>query len=194
MVAACIEGMERAFDRYSELNEWFKAVAASAIANGCEDIRWRSPNGSLIVQRYNEPQFKQIQTYAASGGNYHMLMIDTKGRSHVVDRYGEPKVSKHQSAIAANFTHTLDACMIQDGVNNTPEQVNVVTVHDCAYGQPGYMATHLVPHFRRAFYNVVTTPVLENLLEENNLLNEVQMIEKAEVDRSVCLESPYMFS
>ena len=42
----------------------------------------------------------------------------------MITGYGDPKVTKHQSAIAANFTHTLDACMIQDGLCHSPEEVD----------------------------------------------------------------------
>ena len=193
VVDACIEGMDRAFEKYGELNEWFKEVATQAIAGGNKTIQWRSPNGSLVIQRYNELLTKQIKTYAAAGGSYKELKTDNYDNPVVEAGYGGPRMSKHQSAIAANFTHTLDACMIQDGVNSTPDHIDVVTVHDCCYTQPGYLH-EMVPHFRQSFLNVVTTPVLENLLEENDLEGVVPMIDKNEVDVSVCLESEYMFS
>ena len=193
VVAACIEGMEIAFDRYSELNDWFKTVATAAVRAGRSDLRWYSPNGSLIVQDYRHPIFTRLVTHAASGGHYSILVRDQNGSSQIKTGVGDPNPYKHASGIAANFTHTLDACMIQDGVNALADGIDVVTVHDCCYGQPGYMANDVVPHFRRAFHNVTTTPVLESLLEENELEDTVHMIQKNEVDLSVCLESPYLF-
>ena len=83
--------------------------------------------------------------------------------------------------------------MIQDGVNSLEEGVDVVTVHDCVYFQPGYV-DQVVPKFRAAFHNVVTTPVLESLLEENDLEEQVAMLQKTDVDLSVCKQSPFMFS
>ena len=147
----------------------------------------------MIVQDYREPLFTRVATHAASGGNYKKLISDEFGESYVQTGYGDVRPSKHGSAIAANFTHTLDACMIQDGVNSLQEDVDVVTVHDCVYFQPGY-CDQVVPHFRDAFYNVVTTPVLESLLEENGLDETMEVIERNDVDLSVCKQSPFMFS
>ena len=89
------------------------------------------PNGSIIVQDYRELLFTQVRTHAAAGGNYKKLMSDENGKSYVQTGYGDVNPFKHASAIAANFTHTLDARMIQDGVNSLEEGVDVVTVHDC---------------------------------------------------------------
>ena len=191
VVNACISGMERAFPKYSELNAWFKDVAKTACKQGAETIQWTTPNGSKIVQDYREPVFTQVRTHAAGGGHYRKMLSDENGNAYVITGLGAVKPSKHASAIAANFTHSLDACMIQDGVNLT--QVPIVTVHDCVYGQPGYMH-EVVPNFRASFHNVVTTPVLENLLEENELEEVMQPPTREEVDLSVCLNSEYMFS
>lgn len=192
LVAACIEGMERAFPAYAELNKWFKQVASAACAKGIQHLRWTSPNGSQIVQDYREPLYARVDTHAASGGHYGKLLTDENGSSFVQTGFGDVKPTKHGSAIAANFTHTLDACMIQDGVVALDPSLGVATVHDCIYFQPGY-SDQIIPKFRKAFYNVVTTPVLENLLEENDL-EDMQLPEINEVDLAVCKDSPYMFS
>ena len=57
----------------------------------------------------------------------------------------------------------------------------------------GYVE-EVMPHFRQAFYGVCTSPVLENLLEENGVEDVVEMIPKNDIDLSVCLDSKYMYS
>ena len=194
IVSACIEGMEIAFPQYSALNDWFKVVAKAACNAGNEHIKWITPNGSYIAQDYREPIFDHIDTYAANGGNYGRLMSDDKEQlSYQTGWSDEVKDGKHATAIAANLTHSLDACTIQNGVNRVDPSLPLFTVHDCIYFQPGY-CSEVIPHFRQAFYGVVTSPILENLLEENAIEEDVDMLERDEVDVSVCLESPYMFS
>ena len=194
VVNACIEGMAIAFPKYTELNDWFKTVAKAALEAENEHIKWITPNGSYIAQDYRLPAFSQIDTYAANGGHYMLLMTNDSGQTYVQKGWrDEIQKSKHGSAIAANFTHSLDACVIQNGLLNVDESIPVTTVHDCTYSVPGYM-DQVVPHFRQAFYGVCTSPVLENLLDENNIADSVEMIPKEEFDLSVCKNSPYMFS
>ena len=194
IVSACIEGLAIAFPQYSELNDWFKVAAKAACNAGNEHLKWITPNGSYIGQDYREPETDQIKTYAANGGHYMKLMTDQYDTlTYQTGWSDEVRDSKHGSAIAANFVHSLDACMIQNGVVKVDPSIPVVTVHDCVYTQPGY-TDQVVPHFRQAFYGVVTTPVLENLLEENGIQETVDMLPRNEVDVSVCLKSDYMFS
>lgn len=193
VVSACIEAMDMAFPKYAELNDWFKQVAKAAFNAGAEQIKWVTPNGSLIEQDYREPLFAVVKTHAASGGHYAKLMIDDEGSSYIQTGYGDVKPNKHGSAIAANFTHSLDACMVQNGVNKIDADLSLQTVHDCIYSMPGYM-NYIMQFFRQAFYGVVTSPVLENLLEENGIQETLPLPGINKVDVSVCLDSAYMFS
>ena len=194
IVDACIEGMAIAFPKYTELNDWFKTAAKAACNAGNEHLKWITPNGSYIAQDYREPDYHRVSTYAANGGHYATLQSDNPGEIWVQKGWkDEVKTEKHCTGIAANFTHSLDACMIQNGVVKVDPSIPVFTVHDCVYFQPGY-SSQVVPQFRQAFYGVVTTPVLESLLEENGVTETVPMIQRDKVDVSVCKDSPYMFS
>ena len=194
IVQACIEGMSTAFPQYTELNNWFKQVASAAIKSDVKILTWKTPNGSLIAQDYREPDFITCDTYAANGGHYSRLVSDDRGVLYVQTGWkDEVKGTKHASAIAANFTHSLDSCMIQEGVNAVDDNIPVFTVHDCVYSQPGY-TDQVVPHFREAFLKVVSAPVLESLLEENGLTDTVQLLDTDDTDPSVCVNSEYMFS
>ena len=194
IVDACITGMSIAFPRYTELNDWFKQVSRAACAADNEHIKWVSPSGSYICQDYREPDFTRVTTYAANGGHYALLQSDDVGDVHVQTGWkDEVKKSKHSSAIAANFTHSLDSAMIHEGVINVDSSIPLYSVHDCVMTLPGY-TSQVIPHFRNAFYNVVSSPVLESLLRENGVQDTVDMLPTEDVDVSVCLDSPYMFS
>lgn len=189
---AGIDGMQNAFPAYMDLNKWFKNFAKAALKKGLEKITWTTPSGMFVSQEYREPIFKEVHTYAAGGGHYAHLNLCSQGKSFVETGYGDPKLSKNQSAIAANWTHSLDASVMVLGTLDVPEDIHLYTVHDCVYTLSGYFSD-TIPHFRKAMHNVVTSPVLEELLESNELTDEVEMPEIGELDVDQILESPYLF-
>ena len=191
---AGIDGMQNAFPAYMDLNKWFKNFAKAALKKGLEKITWTTPSGMYVTQEYREPLFKQVRTYAAGGGHYsHLNLASSKASfSYVEDGYGDPKLSKNQSAIAANWTHSLDASVMVLGTLDVPEDIHLYTVHDCVYTLSGYFSD-TIPHFRKAMHNVVTSPVLEELLESNGLTDDVELPEIGELDVDQILESPYLF-
>lgn len=189
---AGFEGMSIAFPAYMELNKWFKKLAAAVLKTGKETITWTTPSGMEVTQEYREPEFKQINTYAAGGGHYAELRINEGEAVYVETGYGDPKLSKNSSAIAANWTHSLDGSIMQLGLTDVDPSIDVVTVHDCVYTLSGYFAD-TIPHFRNAMFNVVTSPVLENLLEENGVADTMSMPPIGELDVAQIKESPYLF-
>jgi DNA-directed RNA polymerase len=190
--AAGIQGMSNAFPAYMELNKWFKRFAKAALQAGCEQITWTTPSGMYVSQEYREPLFKQVQTYAAGGGHYGTLGTSGDGSTYIEHGFGDPKLSKNQSAIAANWTHSLDASVMQLGLTDVDEEIDLYTVHDCIYCLSGQFG-EVIPHFRKALHNVVTSPVLEDLLESNNLENLVDLPPIGEIDLDQIKESPYLF-
>ena len=190
---AGIDGMAIAFPAYMELNKWFKKFATAVIKAGGEHIQWTTPSGMFVKQEYREPEFKQIKTYAAGGGHYSELHL-AQGETAAIDTgYGDPALSKNCSAIAANFTHSLDGSVLQLGLTDVDPLIDVYTIHDCLFVLSGYFAK-VVPHFRQAFHNVVTSPVLENLLDENGVFDTCPMPPIGDLDVSQARESPYLFS
>ena len=191
--SAGIDGMAQAFPAYMELNKWFKKLAQAAINAGCEQITWTAPSGMFVSQEYREPLYKEVKTYAAGGGHYGAIGLAGDGSSTIEHGYGDPKLSKNQSAIAANWVHSLDAAVMALGVLDVPAGIPVYTVHDCIYCLSGQFS-QVIPHFRKAFHNVVTSPVLEDLLESNGLTGVVEMPPMGKIDVDQVLESPYLFS
>ena len=189
---AGIDGMATAFPAYMELNKWFKQFARAVIKAGREDIRWTTPSGMFVVQEYKESDLKQVKTYAAGGGHYSAVNLCKEEVSYIDTGEGEAKLSKNTSAIAANWTHSLDGSIMQLGLTDVDPSIDVVTVHDCVYCLSGYFG-EVIPKFRNAMHNVVTSPVLENLLEENGVLDTMSLPPMGELDVSQIKESPYLF-
>ena len=190
---AGIEGMSQAFPRYMNLNKWFKKFAAAVLKSGKEQVTWTTPSGMTVSQEYREPEFRTIRTHAAGGGHYDKLNLCKAETATVDTGYGAAKLSKNQSAIAANWTHSLDGSIMQIALCAVDPGIPLFTVHDCAFGLSGYF-NETIPHFREAMHTVVTSPVLENLLEENGLTGKIDLPEMGELDVSEIKESPYLFS
>ena len=100
---------------------------------GKENVQWTTPSGFYCVQEYREPLYKQIQTYAAGGAHYEKLNLAVGEVTTVETGEGDPKLSKNASAIAANFTHSLDGSIMQLGLTDVDPSIDMYTVHDCLY-------------------------------------------------------------
>ena len=185
------DGMSLAFPAYFELNKWFKRFAAAVLKAGKETITWTTPSGFFCSQQYLESEFKQINTYCAGGGHYSAILADAE-EAYVETGEGLPKLTKNTSAIAANFVHSLDASIMHLGLTDVNPDIDVSTTHDCIYCLSGYFG-EVIPKFRRAMYNTVTSPVLEELLDSNDVFDAVGMPPIGEIDLDQILESPYLF-
>jgi DNA-directed RNA polymerase len=119
-------------------------------------------------------------------------MSNTEGRVYLRNGYGGVKKSKILSSTSANYIHSLDAAIIQLGIQCVPDEVPVYAVHDCIAAVAGTVSG-VIPEFRKAFHNIVTSNPLYGLLEENDLIGELEPPEVGDADISQCLESPYMF-
>jgi DNA-directed RNA polymerase len=189
---ACIESMSREFSKALELNKWFQEVAKAAMSAGKERLEWLTPSGMHVVNEYREPLFSQVKTYAAGGGHYAKLQRDDNSKAYLQTGWGDVKASKVMSSTSANYIHSLDSAIVHLGVLGLPEGMPFFSVHDCLACVPGTLS-EVVPIFRRAFHNVVTSNPLIGLLEENDLLGVLEPPEQGDADIDQCLESPYMF-
>ena len=158
---ALIEGMAIALPGFSALNLWFKTLAKATLDTGERQIKWTTPSMSIIKQEYFEDQDVPVKTYSYG---------ETK-----VDRYisnkekngKELKLSKMQTALAANTVHSLDAALLQLALHDY-EGKCFTTVHDCVYGPSGIL-DELVGRIKNAFYEVVSGDFLYNMLLSNGL-------------------------
>ena len=190
---AAIEGQSTAFPKCDELNEWFRSVGKLSMAKGLEYVSWYTPSGSFIRQEYREPATKRVTTHAMGGDRYRKLTTQqgANGRIElsVQTGWGDVKENKAATALGANFTHSLDACILQGATVNY--QGPFFLVHDCTYG----LATDIEDHtqcLRDSFKYVVSTDCLQNLIDTNEL--DLEPPSKGQGDLSRCDESTYMFS
>jgi DNA-directed RNA polymerase len=193
---AVIEGQANAFPHMEEVNKWFKQVGRACLEAGREYVEWVTPNGSRIVQEYRERLTETVVTYAMGGAKYWQPVKsgDTKGldRSHIRFQtgWGGVKENKTQSALGANYTHSMDACIVQKTIHDWDHPFFVV--HDCFYGPAGTMEA-MCQKARVAFYETtVLADPLGKLIEINNIPLEKPPMGEAKAED--CLLSQYMFS
>ena len=130
---------------------------------------------------------------AMGGGVYRKLnsVKDQKGRIElsVQTGWGDVKANKAATALGANFTHSLDADVIQGAANSF--EGDFFLVHDCIYGLATDM-DEMCQNIRDSFFRVVSVDTLQNLIDTNGLDLEAPV--KGDGDLSECTDSTYMFS
>ena len=194
---AAIEGQRDAFPKCDEMNAWFKGVAKACLNADKELVTWQTPTGSTIWQEYREPITKRVVTYGMGGARYHRPSKMSDGNTRDTNRsstsvrvgWGEVKESKTQTAFAANWTHSMDAAIIQMAFNDY--QHSFFAVHDCGYAPAGCV-DDMVTSLRKAYLAVVTSTAMEDLPASNGV--KVAMPLKGDVNITDCLNSDYMFS
>ena len=203
-----ILGMAQTVPGFSSLNKWFKDAAKSAMGQGLETISWKTSAGSSITQHYRDSLTKQIQTFLTNKTK--VYTEERKSRRHKSDtveqtiyldweeRVDHPAVAvgwgdvlkrKNETALAANWTHSQDAAVLQTAFHNF--QLPFSTVHDCLYC-PAPVVRKAVQAVREAFVSVVTWPALEEFANENGLTIPLPVVGDADVTQA--LESHYLFS
>ena len=77
------------------------------------------------------------------GGNYPLVSVDNNTANggdrvelQVHVGWGDVKENKHGTALGANFTHSLDAAIIQNTAARWSGEA-YYTVHDCFYARAG---------------------------------------------------------
>lgn len=105
MLASIIcQSINNLFPVVPQVLQWFKEIGgqASGVAN---DIRWISPSGFPIRQRYKKKKNKKISVF--EGKRKYKMMKDTD----------EPNQQKHSNAFGPNFIHSCDAAHLVKTVN-----------------------------------------------------------------------------
>lgn len=198
---ALIEGMANALPGFSALNTWFKTLAKTTLATPDDltgkprqQIEWYTPNGSRIVQQYFEREEQVVKTYTHGRVNVRLRQYSANKETRKL------KMSKMQSALAANTIHSLDACIIQDAVAGY-EHSAFAAVHDCVYAPSGAIGI-LVDRIKHAFHNTVTSNFLMGMIEDNGLEDNEEIVASLEsmtfdgtdCDISLVYDSEYLFS
>ena len=221
---AIIRGQAEAFPVLQMLDYFFITIGKLCLGKGQEFVLWRTPTGNIVKQEYREPKTKTIRTHAMGGGNFRQFercnnvqkAFDTEavsetdkddedstkpggGRYRLMVGYGDVIESKTASALAANWTHSIDASVAVTAINDYSGPCGFI--HDCLVAPPG-KAMEFADAIRHAYHRCVSANVFDMLCEQNDLtfdqvMNEIpeeRRFEFGEVDIEQCLKSPYLFS
>lgn len=191
LTKALIQGMAEAVPGFSALNKWFKEAAACVMASDSECIQWTTPTGSHIEQHYRVPKTHKINTVAFGVSNYKDPDHYSTTQTTVIDpnHKGDVNKRKNQTALAANWTHSMDAAVLQQAFHDFDKPFT--TVHDCLYA-PASVIPDAVQRIREAFVTVTTHPALQQFIDDNNIEFPLPPIGTANVESAI--ESDYLFS
>jgi DNA-directed RNA polymerase len=173
-----------------------------------ETIVWHTYTGSTITQHYRDPLTKQVNTFLINKAR--VFTEERKSRRHkeesvkqvvyldLDERQDHPRIAygwgdvlkrKNETALAANWTHSQDAAVLQAAFHDF--ELPFATVHDCLYG-PASVIPDAVDAIRSAFVNVVTWDALNDFATSNALT--VALPEIGDADVTQALKSEYLFS
>ena len=191
---ACIHGQRKAFAKQDEINKWFKAIGKACLETNDGRVVWTTAAGSQACQEYREPTYISVDTYGMGGARYReIIKSDTKRSDHSVSvrtGWGDPIDSKTQSALAANWTHSQDAAIIQLAAPRL-QDVPVYVVHDCAYCCAGRV-DEMVTALKVSYLTVVGPDRLSELATQNK--TGLEGMDIGELDIIQSLKSEYMFA
>jgi len=193
---ATIQGQDAAFPALAKMNKWFKKFAKACLTSGLTMVKWRTTNGSIIVQEYLEPLIERVDTYAMGGAKYWAPQVTNGKRSPGVAQisyqagYSKTiKESKTQTALAANWTHSHDAVIIQNVVSDW--EGYYFSVHDCLYAPAG-RCEEMMAKARKALYDVITSDPLQALMDTSEV--SIPLPPLGDADVSEVLHNPNTFS
>lgn len=217
LTKALLLGMQEAVPGFTALNAWFKSAAKAAMAQGKEKLVWHTAASSAlhavdthatrVAQQYRDPLTKQVKTHLVNKTKYRTepkkKKYDNKEseqkiyESHedridhpnVIYAYGDVLKRKNETALAANWTHSQDAAVLQLAFADFEKPFT--TVHDCVYA-PAPIIEEAVKNIREAFVKVTTWDAIEDFIKSNEL--DIAPPQKGEADITKALESDYLFS
>jgi DNA-directed RNA polymerase len=196
VTTAIIDGQAQAFPVCRVVKIFFSDVVRKTIGELKKtEVIWSTPCGSIIKQRYNVSQVKQIQTFAMGGSRLYTKKTEKRPDGAIYltlsRETDEVNDGRHTLSLSPNVHHSYDAYICQQAILGA-ETDSVATCHDCFYYRAGEVEEN-VQKVRDAFYRLVTSDVLERLLEANGIED---MLVPCFGDDSLladALSSPYMF-
>lgn len=124
----------------SEAMDWLQKAAGQVIDDGNKDIRWTSPSGFPVVQRYQKNKSHRIRT-TLCGNAFLRLGVETDQSDKI----------RHKNGIAPNFVHSYDAAHVHlTVVAAATEGMSLAMIHD-DYGTHAADAARLATLLRETF-------------------------------------------
>ena len=170
VTTAIIDGQSQAFPICDEIKRFFKTVVIDTVGNRDQNvIKWTTPCGSEIQQRYSKSQAKQIKTFAMGGASVYQRKDNNKNGILLTIQEDTPEINsnRHFLGISPNVHHTYDAYICQQSILEAGTDV-IATCHDCFYARPGEVR-RMVEGVKVSFHRLVTSDVLQDLLRVNEV-------------------------
>lgn len=182
------EAINQTIVKGREVMNFLKDLARDILTTqGGHTIEWVTPNGFTVKQKITQSHTAAIKTPL---GN----TIKERGyiQNLVYQRTEEVNIRKHCTAIAPNLVHSLDACHLQETVNNMPESVSFAMIHD-SYGCHAHDAALLNKTLREVFVGLYEGGTyLSDFIKAQGL--EVDTPEKGNLDLNTVLLDEFFFS
>jgi DNA-directed RNA polymerase len=102
--------------------------------------------------------------------------------------WGAVKENKAATALGANWTHSLDACIVHNTVARYEHPC--FTVHDCFYGRAGELP-EFVQIAKEEYLFTVTCMPMENLMKENDIDVAPPALGTAKVEQIMFADYPF---
>lgn len=161
--------------------DWLQACAAKIIKAGANEIRWTTPAGFTVIQRYKKIESKRVRTSLCGNA---FLRIGTE--------LEEADLLRHKNGIAPNFIHSLDAAHLQlTTVAARAEGLDLAMIHD-DYGCHASDCPRLSKLIRETF--VAMYEENEPLADFAKLYDLEGQPEKGSLNLREVLKSTYFFS
>jgi len=156
--------------------------------HGGHTITWVTPNGFTVKQKITNSSTVAIKTPL---GN----TIKERGyiQNLVFQRTENVNIRKHGTAIAPNLVHSLDACHLQQTVNNMPEDTSFAMIHD-SFGCHAADAAELNRTLRQVFVDMYKDGEYLNRFLEQQKITVEEIPEKGNLDLTLVLEDEFFFS
>lgn len=180
--------------------EFFKTIAG-ALAHEGKPVRWTTPTGFVVVQKYSDYDMKKVKLYLHDRKTH----VDKRTQVTVRER---PKSSinkrKSKAGIAPNFIHSMDSAhlmktvllckangvddffLIHDSFASTPSNTDLV------YGAVRAAFVEMYDGF--CMYEKFLDEANQQLSTQGRDALEVKIPDKGNLDLDMVLESEYCFA
>lgn len=170
-----------------EAMEWLQKAATRLVRAGEQEICWTTPNGFVVLQRYNKVESRRVQPRISGGARIRVTIGEHKP--------DEPDARRHANGIAPNFVHSLDAAHMQRCIRAAKARGidSLAMIHD-DYGTTADRTQELYELIRDEFVKMYegSAPLLEfaQQFEEGSL---PKLPKQGTLELAGVRQSPYFF-
>lgn len=181
------KGLDQVVGSARTCMDWLRRVARLHV-EADKPIRWTSPAGLLVEQRYYKPRRVSVKTSVGSVLRQHRIIEDGEDLS----------MARNVNAISPNVVHSIDASVLMKAVNMAASLG--VRSHACIHDSVGVLPTDvgtMASAIREVSVEIFLTPVLEILrseMEKHSGLSLPDPPERGSLDVTSLRDADYYFS